>query len=86
MNLNFCTTKELIGNYVIPNTGDYNKWSKRRWLLYKLKKNHVVIRKLINFNEKVLYRIYEYFFGYYQNPVKRLFQVSNIKKIKKLFS
>lgn len=86
MNLNFCTTKELIGNYVIPNTVDYNKWSKRRWHLYKLKKNHVVIRKLINFNEKVLYRIYEYFFGYYQNPVKRLFQVSNIKKIKKLFS
>lgn len=86
MNLNFCTTKELIGNYVIPNTVDYNKWSKRIWHLYKLKKNHAVIRKLINFNEKVLYRSYEYFFGYYQNPVKRLFQISNIKKIKKLFS
>lgn len=86
MNLNFCTTKELIGNYVIPNTVDYNKWSKRKWHLYNLKKKHAVIRKLINLNEKVLYRIYEYFFGYYQNPVKRLFQVSNIKKIKKLFS
>jgi len=86
MNLNFCATKELIGNYVIPNTIDYNKWSKRRWRLYNLKENNVVLRKLINFNEKVVYRIYEYFFGYYQNPIKRVFQISNIKKIKKLFN
>ncbi len=86
MNLNFFTTKELIGNYVIPNTTDYNKWSKRIWRLYKLKENNAVFRVLINFNEKVIYRIYEYFFGYYQNPIKRLFEISNIKKIKKLFN
>jgi hypothetical protein len=85
MSLDFCATKELIGNYVIKDSLDYQKWSNWKWIFYRLKESSWIFKFFISFNEKVIYRIYEYFFGYYQSPIKRLFQLSNIKKMKKLF-
>ncbi len=84
--LNVAFTRELKGNFVKIIPGDFRNWSRRKWLLHKLKYTSLPMTFLFDFKEKVLDRIYEYFFGYYKNPVKRLFQFSNIKKIKRLFS
>ena len=85
-NIKVVSTKELTGNYIIIDENrDYIKWSDRKWIHYKIKNSSAFFKTIYNFNEKVLYRIYEYFFGYYKNPIKRLIQVSNITKIKKLF-
>ena len=85
MDLRFTTTKELIGNYVKLDTRDYAKWSAHKWKIFKRKESNKFFKWLIDFQENVLHRTYEYFFGYYKNPIKRLFQLSNIRKIKKLF-
>jgi len=84
-NLDYISTKELIGNYIKIIHRDYFRWSSFRWRLHKLKNSLLIFKWLFDFHEKVLYRIYEYFFGYYQNPLKRLFQLSNIRKINRLF-
>ena len=81
----FFSVKELQGNYIIPDKRNYLKWSKSKWRLYKLKNSSVIFEYIFNFKEKVLNRVYDYFFGYYQNPIKRLFQFSNIRKIIRLF-
>jgi len=83
--IGFIPTKELKGNSIKIDQRDYEKSSERRWLLYKIKKSSRFMVWLFDFHEKVLYRVYEYFFGYYQNPVSRLLQFSNILKIRKLF-
>lgn len=83
--LSFQSTKELQGNFITLNSRDHIKWSKRKWKVFKIKQSNGLIEFLIDFQEKFIHRVYEYFFGYYQNPFKRLLQVSNIKKIGKLF-
>lgn len=85
MQLKFNTTKELQGNYVQPNSLDYNRWSLRKWRIYRLKEKSRIVSFMVKFNERFIYRVFEYFFGYYQSPFKRLIQLSNLKKVKKLF-
>lgn len=85
MELSFTATKEFVGNYVKVDTRNYHKWSANKWRVFKLKESSSFFKLLINFEENVLHRTYEYFFGYYQNPIKRLFQISNLGKFKKLF-
>lgn len=85
MQLKFNTTKELQGNYVQPASVDYNKWSLNKWRIYRIKEKSRLVSFLLKFNERFIYRVFEYFFGYYQNPFKRLIQLSNLKKVKKLF-
>ena len=82
----FSPTKELRGNYVRLDKRNYVKWSERRWLLYRIKNSSPFMIRLFDFHEKVLYRIYEYFFGYYQHPIKRLLQINNVFKIRRLFA
>lgn len=83
--ISFQNTFEKIGNYLEPSNLNFEEWSKRRWRMYELSKRNKIVMKFRKFNERTIYRVYEYFFGYYQNPIKRLFQVQNIKKIKKIF-
>jgi len=83
--IEFVSTRELIGNYVITDKRDYNKWTSRKWSHFKIRQSSGIIERIFVFNEKVLYRIYEYFFGYYKNPLRRLLQFSNLKKVPKLF-
>ncbi|MGM0613687.1 MAG: CapA family protein, partial [Bacteroidota bacterium] len=80
----FVSTHEKKGNFISIINRDYNRWSSKKWKCYNLKQNYKMVNRLIVFKEKVLDRVFEYFFGYYKNPVKRLFQLSNLKKIKKL--
>ena len=55
------------------------------WFYFQIKHFHPILTNLFLFKENILDRVYEYFFGYYKHPLKRLFQFSNIKKIHKLF-
>ncbi len=80
----FIPTFEKKGNYVVKGKMNFKKWTKKRWKSYRLALHYKIYKKYLILKEKYADRVYEYFFGYYQNPVKRLFQLSNIKKIKKL--
>ncbi|MFB6340642.1 CapA family protein [Saccharicrinis sp. FJH62] len=84
--LEFNSVKELKGNYLKLDQRDFEKWSKRKWKYYRVKNSNAFLKRIFIFKENVLDRINEYFFGYYQNPVKRLFQLGNIKKLKRLFT
>lgn len=82
--IEFQNTFEKIGNYIVPSKMNFTQWNGKKWRIYKLSEKSNLILKIRKFNEKVCYRIYEYFFGYYQNPVKRLFQLGNLRKLKKI--
>jgi poly-gamma-glutamate capsule biosynthesis protein CapA/YwtB (metallophosphatase superfamily) len=84
-NVEFITTKELKGNQIVIGKRDYTYWSNRKWFHYQIKNSSVLLNNIYDFNEKVIYRVFEYFFGYYKIPIKRLLQFSNIRKVKKLF-
>jgi len=81
----FISTLEKKGNYVETINRNYQKWTKRKWFEWRLKNSSKITVTLFNFKEKIIDRVYEYFFGYYKNPFVRLFQFSNIKKIGRLF-
>jgi len=81
---NIITTKDLKGNYIKVTKFKYNGWSKRKWKIYTLRNKFKTIDRYIKFKESYIDRTYEYFFGYYNHPVKRLFQLKNLKKIRKL--
>ena len=83
--VSFISTKELKGNYIKLIKFNYFKWSQKMWVYFKIKHFHPIFTNFFLFKEKFLDRVYEYFFGYYKNPIKRFFQFSNIKKIPKLF-
>jgi tyrosyl-tRNA synthetase len=78
-------TKELKGNFVKISKSNFKKWSEHKWRTFNLKSKYSILDKYISFKEKILDRVVEYFFGYYKNPIKRMFQFSNIKKVKRLF-
>lgn len=80
----FISTHEKKGNIVKIIRRDYKKWSQRMWMLFRIKHSSVITFNVFFLKEKILDRVYEYFFGYYQNPFKRLFQFSNIRKIPRL--
>ena len=79
-------TRELKGNTVIRGKVKILKRNRRLHTIIRIRSKSKLINSLVRFNEDVLYRVYEYFFGYYMNPFRRLLQVSNIRKIKRLFS
>lgn len=81
----FHSTEELIGNTINITGRDYKKWSSKLWKYYKLKNHNKFFNKIILFHDTVIFRIHEYFFGYYQNPLKRLLQFGNIVKLSKLY-
>ena len=78
-------THEEKGNFIVRGKKNIAARNRRLTVLNGLRRKSVIVRSAIKFHENVLYRVYEYFFGYYMNPAKRLFQVGNIKKISKLF-
>jgi poly-gamma-glutamate capsule biosynthesis protein CapA/YwtB (metallophosphatase superfamily) len=82
----FISTREQKGNYIKISSKDYIKWSNYHWKIFYWKNNYSLINKIMEFKENFFDRVFEYFFGYYQNPIKRLFQFSNIRKIKKLIN
>jgi len=83
--VSFISTKELKGNFIKLIKFNYIRWSKKMWFYFQIKHFHPILTNLFLFKENFLDRVYEYFFGYYKHPLKRLFQFSNIKKIHKLF-
>ena len=81
----FISTRELKGNYIKITKRNFEFWNRRKWRIFNLKSKSRLIGKLVTFKEKILDRFFEYFFGFYQNPIKRLFQIHNLKKVKRLY-
>ncbi len=79
------STRELKGNRIVSGGRDISSRNNRLLVLSRIRDRSRVAAAVIRFHEKVLSRIYEYFFGYYMNPVRRLFQAGNIRKVVKLF-
>ena len=82
--LQFQTTFEKIGNYLVGYNLNYLKWNSKKWKLYNLSRKYRLIMTIRNIKEKIIDRIHEYFFGYYHNPIGRFLQFKNILKIKKI--
>lgn len=82
----FIGTKELKGNYIRITMFNFKKWSDKYWRKYDKRQSSKLYFKWSLFQEKVIDRVYEYFFGYYKSPIKRLFQFKNLTKIKRLFN
>jgi poly-gamma-glutamate synthesis protein (capsule biosynthesis protein) len=86
-----CSVREVIpthekkGNYVVRGKKNVLKHNSRLLFISRLREKSRPAAALIRFREKVLGRIYEYFFGYYMNPLCRLFQFGNIRKAVRLF-
>lgn len=79
------STHEKKGNYVVDGRRDILKRNRRLLWLSSIRERSRFAAYLISFHEKVSSRVFEYFFGYYMNPFRRLFQFRNISKAGKLF-
>ena len=84
--ISFTALKELKGNFIVRDKKNYISWSHNKWIKYRIKNSSQYMVFIFNFYEKVVSRVIEYFFGYYQRPLKRLLQISNLHKIKRLLS
>lgn len=78
-------THEEKGNFIVRGKRDIAARNRRLTVRNGLRRKNLIVRAVLKFHENVIYRIYEYFFGYYMNPAERLFQVGNIRKIRRLF-
>lgn len=77
-------TRELKGNFVIIEKRDVWGWSNKIWKCSLLSHKVPLIRGILRFNENILSRVYEYFFGYYRNIVVDIFSLPIILKLKNL--
>lgn len=81
---NLIPTRELKGNFVIIETRDVWGWSNKIWRCALLSHKVPLIRGILRFNENILSRLYEYFFGYYRNIAVDFFSSSTVSKLKNL--
>ncbi len=85
-NVEFIGTLEKKANTIVLRRFNYFKWSRRKMKCFYLSQKSSFIKMLILTKENMIDPTFEYFFGYYNKPIKRLFQFSNIVKIKRLIS
>lgn len=78
-------THELKGNRIVKGRKDIFRRNDRLLQMSRIRHRSRAATAVIKFYERVLSRIWEYFFGYYMNPLKRLIQVRNIRKGFRLF-
>lgn len=78
-------TYEKKGNFIVRGKTNILRRNERLTFANRVRSKNRLARYFVRFNEDVLYRVYEYFFGYYMNPLKRILQFRNIRKIKRLF-
>jgi len=71
-------TKELKGNRIKLTQRDCNKF---RLIFMRLVHRSKLMFKILLFKEAVFDRLHDYFFGYYRNPLKQIFSISNFRKI-----
>lgn len=79
------STHEKKGNFIVDGGRDIRKRNRRLLWLSSIRERSRFAASLIGFHEKVVSRVFEYFFGYYMNPFRRLLQFRNIVKAGKLF-
>ncbi|MBA3898620.1 MAG: CapA family protein [Bacteroidetes bacterium] len=81
---NTIVSKELKGNYIEFTGDNYLRWSNKKWTLYNLIKKFKIAKILNALYQSYFERTYEYLFGYYRNPLKSVFSISEWKKLKYL--
>ncbi|APF20142.1 capsule synthesis protein PGA_cap [Caldithrix abyssi DSM 13497] len=81
-NFSIILTKEHKGNYISILDCNVKRKFAILSFLNKLKINYSFFNWVLNVKESYIDRIYEYFFGYYRNPLKQLFNIKNFRKIK----
>jgi hypothetical protein len=77
-------TREKKGNVIVTGGRDVIRRNRRLTAVSRLRVTSRPLRALLDFREKIIDRVYEYFFGYYMHPVRRLFQFRNIRKAGRL--
>ena len=78
-------THERKGNCIVPGRKDIIRRNERLLRLNRFRDNNNAVSAILRFHERVISRIWEYFFGYYMNPLSRLFQFGNLRKAARLF-
>lgn len=78
-------THELKGNRIVEGKENIMRRNDRLLRISRIRERSRAAAAAIKFYERVLSRIWEYFFGYYMNPLKRLVQAGNIRKVARLF-
>lgn len=62
-------TKELKGNYIEIKSDDFCKWSGKRWYWYRLYQKVPLFGLIRRFRETYIEKLYNFFFGFYRNPM-----------------
>ena len=78
------STRESKGNYVRVTDDLIERRMNHYFRLNEISFRHGLVAAFIKIKETFFDRFYEYLFGYYRNPIKQLFSVKNIKKVKYL--
>lgn len=81
----FQGTIDTPGNFIIKTNFSFHNWSRKKWKYYQWGLKYSYYKSWLKFKETFIDRVYEYFFGYYQNPLKRMFQINNFHKVKRLY-
>lgn len=79
------STRELKGNRIVKSGRNIIRRNECLLRLCRIRGRNRAAAAILRFHERVVTRVWEYFFGYYMNPVKRLFQIGNIGKVSRLF-
>jgi len=69
----FAHIKELKGNYLEGRSGNIENWSQKVMIRSRKRTRSALWRRVLDFKEVYLDRIYDIFFGYYRNPLKDIF-------------
>ncbi len=77
-------TRETKGNYVRVTNDRIGRRMNRYYKFNEISFQYSLVAAFIKIKEAFFDRFNEYFFGYYRNPIKQLFSVKNVKKIKYL--
>lgn len=76
------STRELQGNYITIEKNNLQKNLNYLQSINKLKNKNTIVNLIITIKETYIDRLYEYFFGYYRNPLKETFNYKNFNKVK----
>lgn len=84
LDFNIIPTRELKGNYICLPDINIKRKIARLVKLNKLRFESRLIDWSLRVKETFFDRIFEYFFGYYRNPIKQLLNLTNLTKLKYL--
>lgn len=79
-NEEFIHIRELKGNFLITRKGDYRRWSKVKWFSFHVIEIIPGFRHFLDIYNKYLLKTFDFFFGYYRNPVIAIKEILKLRK------